>query len=661
MSFLFNSDQARRIFRRLGNSNNDSGFAGPRRRRGAAVETLESRQLLSGEPWSATAKLIAQDKAAANYPAVTGVGQTIAIIDTGVDYRHAALGGALGASHKVVGGYDFVGKDADPFGDDNGHGTAVAAAAAANAYVVNGIRYQGIAPGANVIALREANTAGVKSALDWVLANRAKYNIVAVNMTDFGGGSALTYKDVLKKLIAAGVFVSHPSGNEGPKLLVPAALDPADFSVGSVDASGGVSGFSQRGAELDLLAPGNGVMLPWYDEAAKKHVYMSVTGTSFASPAVVGAAALIKQIDARYTPGQIMDIMQDSGVAVYDAATKLTYRRLDLNAALALAYARKAGTPQPPDATGVGQNPFSGSAIKVTATGVTTIQFENFDTGGENIAYHDAEKANLTGDNYRAGERVDIQATNGGGHHVACVKAGEWLEYTVDVAAAGTFNFAARVASYKPGGTFHVEVDGADKTGTLTVPSSGGWQSWTTVTKSGVAMTAGKHIIRVKADANGRLGYVGNLDSLSFTAAATPVAPSSLGALPPGVRSAFSTTPITAFSSQRGTVRAKTGNYITSLDHGDYLAFKSVAFGQVGATTFTAMIAAPAGTKGKQIQIRLGSPTGQVIGVLDVEPTGSATTFAAQSTTIAKTIGTRNVYLTFVGGNVANIQSIQFA
>jgi hypothetical protein len=64
-------------------------------------------------------------------------------------------------------------------------------------------------------------------------------------------------------------------------------------------------------------------------------------------------------------------LMKDSGVPTYDAATKLTYKRLDLNAALALAYARKPGSPQAPDPVGISQTPFAGSPIKVTATGTT--------------------------------------------------------------------------------------------------------------------------------------------------------------------------------------------------------------------------------------------------------------------------------------------------
>src|SRR5947207_10631 len=78
----------------------------------------------------------------------------------------------------------------------------------------------------------------------------------AGKMVDFGGASALIYKDILKKLIGAGVFVSHPSGNQGPTELVTPSLDPGDFSVGSVNLAGQMSSFTQRGAELDLLAPG---------------------------------------------------------------------------------------------------------------------------------------------------------------------------------------------------------------------------------------------------------------------------------------------------------------------------------------------------------------------------------------------------------------------
>src|SRR5687767_12841884 len=64
------------------------------------LEALEGRRLMAVTPWSTSAQLIEQDQAAAHFPTLTGAGQTIAILDTGIDYRHPALGGRFGAGHK---------------------------------------------------------------------------------------------------------------------------------------------------------------------------------------------------------------------------------------------------------------------------------------------------------------------------------------------------------------------------------------------------------------------------------------------------------------------------------------------------------------------------------------------------------------------------------
>src|ERR1043166_5464307 len=116
-------------------------------------EALEGRRLLAGEPWGAVPHLIRQDAAAAQFPAVTGKGQTVAIIDTGIDYNLPYLGGGFGAGYKVVGGWDFVEDDADPM-DTFGHGTNVSGIVAASPFVMDGMKYSGIAPEANLVALR---------------------------------------------------------------------------------------------------------------------------------------------------------------------------------------------------------------------------------------------------------------------------------------------------------------------------------------------------------------------------------------------------------------------------------------------------------------------------------------------------------------------------
>lgn len=162
-----------------------------------------------------------------------------------------------------------------------------------------------------------------------------------------------------------------------------------------------------------------------------------------------------------------------------------------------------------------GQQPYPGpnpSAIP------GTIQAENFDTGGEGIAYHDLD-VNNNGGAYRS-EAVDIQASGGaesGGYDVGWTRAGEWLEYTVNVATGGYYTVEARVASDGDGGSFHIEFDGVDRTGTFSVPNTGGWQSWSTLTKTGVFLNAGSQVMRIVQDSNGSTtGSIGNINWLRF-------------------------------------------------------------------------------------------------------------------------------------------------
>jgi Tfp pilus assembly protein PilX len=167
--------------------------------------------------------------------------------------------------------------------------------------------------------------------------------------------------------------------------------------------------------------------------------------------------------------------------------------------------------------------PFGGTAAPVPGT----IQAENFDEGGQGVAYIDTTTGNAGGA-YRATD-VDIgpASDTGGGHYVGWAAAGEWLTYTVNVGTTGTYTFAARVASKYSGGTFRVEVDGSDRTGPITVPSTGAWQQWQTVSKSGVSLTAGTRVVRIVFLTNGSSGSVGNFNHFGFTASGTGTASSS--------------------------------------------------------------------------------------------------------------------------------------
>jgi len=161
-----------------------------------------------------------------------------------------------------------------------------------------------------------------------------------------------------------------------------------------------------------------------------------------------------------------------------------------------------------------GSSPFGGTTPSLPSA---TLQFEDFDAGGAGIAYGDASPGN-SGGAYRTTD-VDIQSTidAGGGYNLGWVSAGEWLNYTVNVATAGTYDLSVRVASAGTGGTFHVEVDGVDKTGRLTVPNTRGWQTWTTIIKSAVTLNAGPQVWRVVMDTNGATTAVGNFNYFKIT------------------------------------------------------------------------------------------------------------------------------------------------
>jgi hypothetical protein len=157
--------------------------------------------------------------------------------------------------------------------------------------------------------------------------------------------------------------------------------------------------------------------------------------------------------------------------------------------------------------------PFGGTRAAVPGT----VEAENFDEGGEGVAYHDTTAGN-SGGQYRQTD-VDIETTTdlGGGYSIGYVAAGEWLVYSVNVAASGTYTLQMRVASPYANGTFHVEIDGVNVTGALTMPNTGGWQVWQNVTRTGISLTSGAHQMRVVFDSASLLGYVGNLNYLRWT------------------------------------------------------------------------------------------------------------------------------------------------
>ncbi|MDO8586544.1 MAG: DUF5010 C-terminal domain-containing protein [Armatimonadota bacterium] len=147
------------------------------------------------------------------------------------------------------------------------------------------------------------------------------------------------------------------------------------------------------------------------------------------------------------------------------------------------------------NATPTAQAPYAG-VIALPGT----VQAENFDEGGEGIAYHDLSAGNLGGA-YRTTD-VDIETTGdtGGGYNVGWIDTGEWLEYTVNVASAGLYELKMRTASPNAGCSAHIEMNGLDVTGVRALPNTGAWQTYATTTFSNISLNAGEQILRVYID-----------------------------------------------------------------------------------------------------------------------------------------------------------------
>jgi hypothetical protein len=145
------------------------------------------------------------------------------------------------------------------------------------------------------------------------------------------------------------------------------------------------------------------------------------------------------------------------------------------------------------------QQPYGGTPWPVPGK----IEAEDYDTGGEGVAYHDTDVSN-SGGQYRTADGVDIEVCSEGGYNVGWTEADEWIEYTIRASATGAYTLKVRTAAESTaGGLFRVEIGGRDVTGTQTAPGTGGWQQYTWVTLPNVHVDEGTQVMRFVALSNG--------------------------------------------------------------------------------------------------------------------------------------------------------------
>ncbi|MEU8570461.1 S8 family serine peptidase [Streptomyces pathocidini] len=212
------------------------------------------------------------------YPDSAGEGVTAYVIDTGVRISHKDFEG------RAASGFDAVDGD-DSADDGNGHGTHVAG-------TIAGAQH-GVAKKAKIVAVRVLDDQGsgtteqVVAGIDWVTQNHQGPSVANMSL---GGGADEALDAAVQKAIASGVTFAVAAGNESTDASQgsPARVKEAITVASSTDADE-QSDFSNFGSIVDIYAPGTDITSDWNDsdEGTK-----TISGTSMATPHVVGAAAV---------------------------------------------------------------------------------------------------------------------------------------------------------------------------------------------------------------------------------------------------------------------------------------------------------------------------------------------------------------------------------
>ena len=157
--------------------------------------------------------------------------------------------------------------------------------------------------------------------------------------------------------------------------------------------------------------------------------------------------------------------------------------------------------------------PFRGKAHTIPGM----IETEHYDEGKPGEAYYDVEEKNL-GVDYRGATHVDIEKRDdaSGGHGIGWIKAGEWVAYTVVVKESGDYDVKIVLSAPSEGGSIHLDFNGKDATGPIAVPNTGSFQKLGSVVKKKVPLRAGMYVMKMVMDANGKSGYVADIDSIEF-------------------------------------------------------------------------------------------------------------------------------------------------
>jgi serine protease len=220
-----------------------------------------------------------------------GTGVSAYVIDTGIHITHTELGGRAHAGYSSI-------SDGNGSDDCNGHGTHVSG-------TIGGTTY-GVAKNVQLYAVRvldcsgSGSDSGVVAGVDWVTAHA---QLPAVANMSLGGGASPALDTAVRNSIAAGVVYGVAAGNDNLDACSGSPSDVAEaITVGATGSSDSRASYSDWGTCVDIFAPGSNIKSSW---GTSNTATNTISGTSMATPHVVGAAALYLSANPSATPAQV--------------------------------------------------------------------------------------------------------------------------------------------------------------------------------------------------------------------------------------------------------------------------------------------------------------------------------------------------------------------
>ncbi|MDF2541741.1 MAG: hypothetical protein K0S47_1459 [Herbinix sp.] len=252
----------------------------------------------------------------------------------------------------------------------------------------------------------------------------------------------------------------------------------------------------------------------------------------------------------------------------------------------------------------------------------------------------------IAASSYSSQSGIDMEACSEGGQNIAFIDNNDYIVFNSVDFGSGATSFEARVASNANGGNIEVRLDSPTGTlvGTCAVANTGNWQNW--VTKScTISGATGVHNLYLKFT-----GGAGNLFNLNWFKFYTG-------------KSAFTQIAASSYDNQFGIQKegcSEGGENVAFVDNNDYIVFNNINFGS-GASSFEARVASAA--NGGNIEIRLDSATGTLVGTCSVTNTGDWQNWVTKSCSVNGATGVHTLYLKFTGGtgNLFNINWFKFS